>query len=105
MAPKKYDGIVEAVRYTPDGLIQEVRVYERRGPTWSDWVLLDRKSFVEKLQKGQRFVIGQRKAYLGSTFDVGQPVRVEKVQGREYILAGEKNSTPNRDLLNGAPLF
>ena len=105
MAQKKFDGVVEAVRYSPEGLIQEVRVYERRGPTWSDRILLDRKSFVEKLKKGRRFMIGQRQPYLASTFDVSQSVRLETVQGREFVLAGEKNSTPNRDLLSGAPLF
>jgi hypothetical protein len=102
---KKFDGVIEAVRYSMDGLIDEVRVYERRGATWSDRIMLDRKKLVEQIKTGRRFMVGQRKPYLASTFELGQSIRLESTQGREFILAGEKNSTPNRDLLNGAPLF
>jgi len=42
MAQEKFDGVIEAVRYSPEGAVSQVRMYERRGPTWSDCVLLDR---------------------------------------------------------------
>jgi hypothetical protein len=60
MARAKYDGIVQAVRYGEDGEILWVRAFLRRGPTWSDSVLIDRKTLVDKLKSGKQFVIGKR---------------------------------------------
>ena len=34
MAKLKFDGLIEAVRYAPDGKIILVRAYERRGATF-----------------------------------------------------------------------
>ena len=51
MAGMKYDGVIEAARYAPDGRILMVRAYERRGATFSDRVLLDRNTLVEQLKK------------------------------------------------------
>ncbi|MDP1779148.1 MAG: hypothetical protein Q8K73_02630, partial [Anaerolineales bacterium] len=48
---KKIDGVIEAVRYK-NGQITWVRAYERRGATFSDRVLLDRKTLLQRLQKG-----------------------------------------------------
>jgi len=48
---KKVDGVIEAVRYK-NGQIVIVRAYERRGATFSDHVLLERKTLLERLQKG-----------------------------------------------------
>ena len=43
MARKTIDGVIEAVRYSPDGAISVVRTYQRRGAVWSDHILLGRK--------------------------------------------------------------
>lgn len=99
MARVKFDGIIEAVRYLPGGKITAVRVYERRGPIWSDSFLLERKDLLEKLEKGKKFATGQRKAYLGSMFEIGQPVR--QVQGH-IVLDGQ---SAERDSLPGLPVF
>jgi hypothetical protein len=69
MAKVKFDGLIEAVRYAPDGKIELVRAYERRGATFSDHILIDRASLVARLKKGEKFVTGLRKEFLGSTFE------------------------------------
>ena len=48
----KFDGVIEAVRYK-SGKIEVVRAYERRGATFSDHVLLDRKELLERLRGGK----------------------------------------------------
>ncbi len=99
MARKKLDGIIEAVRYTHGGKIEVVRAYERHGVVWSDWVLLDRHALSELLRKGKRFVVGERKTYLGSVFNTGVPV----YQLQDNIVTEGQKST--RDLLDGVPVF
>ena len=99
---KKFDGVIEAVRYK-NGQIAVVRAFERRGASFSDRVLLDRKEFLERLKKGQKYVVGKRKELLASTFEVlGKPVQVLKQDGREII-----STRPNadHDELEQAPLF
>jgi hypothetical protein len=98
MAPVKYDGVIEAVRYAPDGKIMLTRVYERRGAAFSDRVLLDRPALVERLKKGLKFVTGQREIFLASTFETAKSVQ----------LLGESITTEmggEHDLLEDVPLF
>ncbi len=97
----KFDGVIEAVRYK-GGKIDVVRAYERRGATFSDHVLLDRKTLVERLQKGRRFVTGQRQEYLASTFDVGKAVGLEGEDGGQVVTTRPKSG---QDLLEGVPDF
>jgi hypothetical protein len=99
MAHEKLDGVIEAVRYTPDGRIVVVRAYERHGMVWSDHVLLERRELSERLKQGKRFVVGERKVYLGSVFSTGTAVR--QIEGN-IITVGQ---TSVRDLLSGVPVF
>jgi hypothetical protein len=99
MARLKLDGVIEAVRYTQGGRIALVRAYERRGLVWSDHVLLERQVLSERLRQGKRFVVGERKNYLGSVFKTGLAVR----QIKENIVT--EGQTSERDLLNGVPVF
>lgn len=98
---KKIDGVIEAVRYK-NGQIIMVRAYERRGATFSDRVLLDRKALLDRLQKGQQFVIGSREELRASTFKVGKSVMVLKQADRE-LLATHENAT--HDELEETPVF
>lgn len=98
---KKFDGVIEAVRYK-NGQIQMVRVYERRGPTFSDLLLLDRKTLLERLQTGKVFVTGQREEYKASTFKVGKPVMVVKANGHEWLATRVDAAC---DELEGVPVF
>jgi hypothetical protein len=98
MASVKYDGIIEAVRYASDGKIELVRLYERRGAAFSDRVVLDRQTLVERLKKGQKFIVGQRKLLLASTFETAKSVQMLG----EVISTAQKTG---RDLLEEVPLF
>jgi hypothetical protein len=102
MARVKFDGVIEAARYTPDGSILLVRVYERRGATFSDRVLLSRQALLDRLKKGKKFVIGQRKEFLASTFETAERVHLAGSKGQEFITTSE---TAYRDLLEDVPLF
>ena len=100
---KKFDGVIEAVRYTPSGQIGMVRAYERRGFTFSDRVLLDRKVLLDRIKKGKVFVTGQRKEYLASTFEVGKRVLAVQENGKEFLTTCETPS--GHDELEGTPAF
>ena len=98
---KKIDGVITAVHYK-NGQIASVRAYERRESTFSDHVLLDRKTLLEKLKNGKKFVVGERKELLASTFELGKPVQVVSRNGREFISTRE---SADRDELEQAPVF
>jgi hypothetical protein len=98
---KKIDGVIESVRYK-NGQIAAVRAYERRGATFSDRLLLDRKTLLERLQKGMKFVSGSREERMAGTFTLSKPVLLVKSNGYEYIATHEN---PARDELEGVPLF
>lgn len=103
MAKQKFDGVIEAVHYAPDGQVVWVRAYERRGPTFSDHVLISRQDLVEKLKGGKRFLIGKRKKYLASEFDISQPVRLMPSNGHEVLVVGEAQAA--KDHLEGVPVI
>ncbi len=103
MAKLKFDGVIEAVRYTPDGKIGVVRAYERRGSTFSDRVLIQREMLVERLKKGQKFFTGQRKEFWASTFEVGKSVRLVGNKDQEFVTTDDTQT--NRDLLEEVPVF
>jgi hypothetical protein len=98
---KKIDGVIEAARYK-NGQLVLVRAYEKRGTTFSDRVLLERKTLLERLQKGQQYFTGSREEFRASTFKVGRPVLIVKLDDRE-LLATHKNAT--RDELEEVPVF
>jgi hypothetical protein len=99
MANKRLDGIIEAVRYSADGKIALVRVYERHGAVWSDHVLLERNALAEQLKQGKRYMIGERKILLGGVFKTGSAVREMK---GTIITEGQRST---HDLLTGVPVF
>ncbi len=103
MAKQRFDGVIESVRYTPEGLIDQVRLYERRGSAFSDRILLDRTALVERLKKGRRLVTGRRIPYLAGTFSVNLPVRLVRRSGKELILSG--TDVAETDQLSGVLLF
>jgi hypothetical protein len=98
---KKIDGVIEAVRYK-NGQISAVRAYERRGATYSDWLLLDRKSLLERLEQGKRFVTGSRKELLAGTFEFERPVMLVKSNEHKFISTRENVA---QDELENTPYF
>jgi hypothetical protein len=99
---KKFDGIVEAVRYK-NGQIEVVRAFERRGSAFTDRVMLNRHEFLNRLKKGKKYFVGQRKEFLAGTFEVeDKPVQVLDRNGQEII---STRSEANHDELEQAPFF
>jgi hypothetical protein len=98
---KKIDGVIEAVRYK-NGQLSIVRAYERRGATFSDSVLVERKTLLERLKKGQHYLTGSREELRASTFKVGKPILIVKLDDRE-LLATHVNAI--RDELEEVPIF
>ena len=100
---RKFDGIIEAVRRNSDGQVEMARFYERRGPAWSDHMLISRSELINRLKKGDRFAIGERMEYLGGSFRVITPVQLSNNSGRERITTG--SSQDGSIELKEAPLF
>ena len=98
---KKQDGVIEAVRYK-NGKIVTVRAYERRGSSYSDRVLIDRKDLLERIKKGKLLVVGSRKELLASTFEAGKSLRIVNREGKEFIATLD---SADRDILEQAPIF
>jgi hypothetical protein len=99
---KKFDGVIEAVRYK-NGQIEVVRAFERRGAAFTDRVMLDRNEFLNRLKKGKKFFVGIRKEFLAGSFDVqDKPVQVLDRDGKEII---STRAGGDRDELEQAPVF
>jgi len=103
MAKINYDGVVEAAHFKPDGQLDWVRVYERRGAVFSDRILLSREAFVEQLKASRRYVVGERIFNMGGKFNVTQPVHLIRQHGRQMIVVGDAHDT--QDELAGLPII
>jgi hypothetical protein len=103
MAKAKFDGIVEAVHYNPDGKVKWVRAYLRRGQTFSDIVLLDRQTLADQLKSGKRFMAGRRIPLQASTFEVTKTIHWIQQDKQEVLVTGE--ITANKDCLEGVPVI
>ena len=98
---KKFDGIIEAVRYK-NGQIVTVRAYERRGATFSDRLLIDRKDLLERIKSGKQFLTGTRKELWAGTFEEGKPVLAVNRDGKDFI---STRDGADRDELEQVPVF
>ncbi|MCC6300709.1 MAG: hypothetical protein IT314_15575 [Anaerolineales bacterium] len=98
---KKIDGVVEAVRYK-NGQIAMVRAFERRGSSFSDRVLIERKGLMERIKGGKKFVTGSRRELWASTFETGKALHVVNRNGKEFIVTHDE---AERDELAPAPVF
>lgn len=100
---KKFDGVIEAVRYNPDGQIALVRAYVLRGVTYSDRVLLDRATLLERIKAGKKFTTGHRVKFLASTFEFGRVVKALSTNDKEFLTTRE--DVPQHDELEETPIF
>ena len=101
MAKVKYDGVVVAVHYTPDNQVDWVRTFLRRGPIFSDRVMLDRQALVEHLESGKKYMVGKRVPYMAGLFEVSEPLRVIKTEGDFVLVTGD--SRAEQDNLESIP--
>ena len=100
---KPYDGVVVAVRYTPQGQIDWVRAFERHGFVFTDRMLLKRSDLVERLQAGKRFKTGVRKTYQGSDFEVADDIRLVEKNGNAVVVVGQGSA--DQDSLGSLPII
>ncbi|TAK13445.1 MAG: hypothetical protein EPO32_05105 [Anaerolineae bacterium] len=91
----RLDGVVTAAHFGRGGRILWVRAYERRGPTWSDHVLLDRDQLVQRLEAGKRFYTGTRVKFQASEFELE---KVVNLRDGDIVTEGAKG---NGDRLEG----
>lgn len=98
---KKFDGIIEAVHYK-NGQIVTARMYERRGTTFSDRILIERKDLLERIKSGKKFLTGARKEFWAGTFEEGKPVQIVNREGKDFISTREG---ADRDELEQVPVF
>jgi hypothetical protein len=101
---KKVDGVIEAAHFGPDGRLAWVRAYERRGPTWSDVVLLDRAALIQRLKARKRFFVGQRRKFWASEFDLSTPLRLAQTAHGNFLVTGHGNLEIPQDQLEDIPL-
>ncbi len=99
----KYDGILEAAHFKPDGQLDWVRVYLRREAVFSDRIILSREAFVKQLQAGKSFWLGERIINLGGQFTIAKPVHLLMKGGKGAIVVGEVQS--DKDSLVGVPVI
>ena len=102
MAKPGYDGVIEAVHYDPAGKVAWVRVYERRGPTFSDRLIVDRETLIKRLQAGRKYVVGRRVPLMAGTFETSHPVHYFP-DGRDGVLVCSDRQA-ERDTLAGVPV-
>lgn len=103
MAKNSYDGVIEAAHYAPNGQVAWVRAYLRRGPTWSDRIIMRRDDLIDEIKRGRSMMLGQRIEFMASTFDVTHPVTVVGDAGREVLVTTASSS--DRDQLEGLPVI
>lgn len=103
MTENPFDFLIEAVKYTPDGQIQFVRLYERRGPSFSDRVIYQRDQLENVLSKGRKVVTGTRIHQLASTFEISGEVSLINKEGINLIQSGE--AAGNTDQLQSVPIL
>jgi hypothetical protein len=98
---EKMDGVIEAVHYGDDGLIDWVRCYQRRGPSWSDRVLINREVLVSYLEAGERIFIGDRIENEASEFTLREKVIYDKSNNVVY----SEGKPVGMDHLDTAPVL
>jgi len=99
---KPVDLVLVAARFAGDtSLLSWAQAYERRGPIWTDILLLDREQLISRLRAKKRVFTG-RPRELSGDFDVISPVRLMQAAGTS-VLRADGRDAPGDDL--GLPLF
>lgn len=103
MTQIKFDYLIEAVHYSSAGDLEKIRVYERRGPSFSDRIIIDRNTLISALSAGKKVVSGSRVPYLASTFDITGELHLAGSKENPSVVLGDEIS--NQDSLPGIPVF
>lgn len=103
MTQNKFDYLVEAIHLDAAGKLENVRLYERRGPSFSDRIIISREQLVRQLKAGKKVVAGSRQAYLASTFSLTGDIMLSGSKDSPVLVLGEEPA--NEDSLPGIPIF
>lgn len=103
MAKKKFDAILEAVRFDENGQVQLARIFERYGVVNSDHFLISRDDLIKRINSGQKILTGKRQYKMGSSFDTGEDVLVVSSKGKEVLAVGSGEA--DKDHLQFVPRF
>ena len=101
MGKPKFDFVVEAAHYAANGQLEWVRGFERRGPTFSDRVILQRDDLIGRLKAGKRILTGRRIPQMAGTFEVGDRIEIRQNDGQDVVVIGSVGE--NGDNLPGVP--
>ncbi len=99
----KIDYLIEAVHYLPDGNIDFVRLYARRGSSYSDRVLFTRDRLLEALKSRKAVFTGKRLPGLATTFEVFSQVNQSETGDKTVIYNQEE--PPAHDKLENVPIL
>ena len=91
-ASRRLDLVLVAARYTPDGRLALAQGYERLGQVWTDLMLFDRASLIERLRAGKHVAVGRAAAVPGD-FEVQDAVVLAGANGRAVTRAARADST------------
>ena len=103
MARQNDDGIIVAAHYKNAGVVDWVQAYLRRGPIWSDVVLISREALVEQLKSGKNYVTGIRVEYMGMTFETADAVNLITNKDHDILVTGDIESETDR--LDNVPIL
>ncbi|NJN43499.1 MAG: hypothetical protein HC806_01325 [Anaerolineae bacterium] len=79
-----------------------MRMYQRRGATYSDWMLVSRTDLIAMLKEGKRVFAGERVKFQATTFKTGPALRVLENRGKDVLVSGEVEA--DKDRLDGVPV-
>lgn len=99
----KSDYVIEAVHYQSDGWIDYVRLYERRGSSYSDCVLRKREKLVQILKSRKVVHTGRRISGLASTFQLDSQVKLDK--SAKAMVLYNSDEIPHIDQLDHVPVL
>lgn len=99
---ERYDLILEAAHFSPNGQLEFARLYERRGPSYSDRVIFTREMLIEALKKNKKAAIGTRVKREASTFEIQSPVYLSSLSSPEVLVTTD-GSSESTDSLPGLP--
>lgn len=102
-ATKKADVVLVAARYAGDGRLTMAQAYRRRGPVWSDLVLLERSALIEDLRRGRKVFAGRTRE-LAHDFELFHKLVLDGADGEGVVRAAVAGGSSERDDL-GLPLF
>ncbi len=104
MTDAKIDYLIEAVHYQPDGCIDWVRLYERRGSSFSDREIYSRDRLIELLKNRKAVFTGKRLSGLASTFEVVNRVNFSESDGKSVVIHTIEEA-PEKDTLENVPIL